>query len=45
MLTQKKKTEKLSSYRDLEMEFSRVWRVRKKVVPIIVGALEQLRKD
>ena len=46
MLTQKKKTEKLSSYKDLEIEVSRVWipKGEKKILPIIVGALGTIKK-
>jgi len=43
ILTQKK-TEKLSNYKDLEIEMSRVWRAREKIVPIIVGALGTIKK-
>ena len=34
-----KETEKLSKYKDLEIEVSRMWKVRTKTVPVITGAL------
>jgi hypothetical protein len=33
-----KETEKLSRYNDLEIEVNRMWKVRTKVVPVIIGA-------
>ena len=40
-LTQK--TEKLSKYKDLEIEVSRMSKVRTKTVPVIIGALERIK--
>ena len=37
-----KETEKLSKYTDLEIEVSRMWKVRTKIVPVIIGALETI---
>ena len=34
-----KETEKLSKYKDLEIEVCRMWKVRTKIVPVITGAL------
>jgi len=34
-----KETEKLSIYKDLEIEVTRMWKVRIKIVPVITGAL------
>jgi len=39
-----KETEKLSKYKDLETEVSRMWKVRIKIVPIINGALDTIKK-
>jgi hypothetical protein len=40
-----KETEKLSKYKDLETEVNRLWKVRTKTVPLIIGALETIKKD
>jgi hypothetical protein len=37
-------TTKLSKYKDLEIEVSRMWRVRTTVVPVVIGALETIKK-
>jgi hypothetical protein len=37
-----KETENLSMYEDLENDVSRMWEVRTKIVPVILGALERL---
>jgi hypothetical protein len=34
-----KETEKLSRYKDLEIEVGRIWKVRTKIVPVLIGAL------
>lgn len=38
-----KESEKISKYKDLEIEVNRMWNTRTKVVPIIVGALGSLK--
>jgi hypothetical protein len=38
-----KETEKLSKYKDLEMEVSRMWKVRTKFVPVVIGALGKIK--
>jgi hypothetical protein len=38
-LTQKE-TEKRRKYKDLEVEFSRLWKLGTKIVPVIIGASE-----
>jgi len=40
-----KQTEKLSKYKDLEMQVSRMWKLRTKIVPIIIEALGTLKRD
>jgi len=42
ILTQE--SEKLSKYKDLEINVSRMWKVRTKIVPVIIGALEIIKK-
>ena len=39
-----KETEKLSKYEDQETEFSSMWKVRTKTVPVIIGALGTINK-
>ena len=38
-----KETEKLSKYTDLEIEVSRMWKVRTKIVPVIIAALGTIK--
>jgi len=37
-------SEKLSKYKDLETEITCIWQMRTVVIPIVVGALELLKK-
>jgi hypothetical protein len=39
-----KETEKLSKYKDLQIKVSRMWAVRTKIVPVIIGALRTITK-
>jgi len=41
----KKDPDKLSKYKDLVIEVSRMWKVRTKIVPVIIGGLGTIRKD
>jgi len=36
-------TEKLSMYKDLEIDISRIWKSRAKIVPVITGTLGTLK--
>jgi len=39
-----KETEKRSKYKDLEIEVGRMWKVRTKIVPVVIGALGTIKK-
>ena len=39
-----KEIEKLSKYKDLKIEVSRMWKVRTEIVPLITGALGTIEK-
>jgi hypothetical protein len=39
-----KKQKKLSKYKDVEVEVSRMWEVRTKIVPVVTGALGTIEK-
>jgi hypothetical protein len=39
-----KETEKLISFKDHEIKVIRVWKMRTKIVPVIIGALGTIRK-
>ena len=40
-----KETEKLTKYKDLEIEVSRMWKVRTKIVPVITAALGEIKNQ
>ena len=40
-----KKIEKLSKYKDLEIEITKMWQMKTTTIPIIVGALGIVRKS
>jgi len=40
----RKEIEELSKYKDQEIDFSRMWKVRTKIVPIIITALGKIKK-
>ena len=39
-----KEFEKLSKYRDLEIEIAKMWKMKTKSIPVIVGALSMIKK-
>jgi hypothetical protein len=39
-----KENEKLRKYKDLEIEIRWVWKVGTKIVPVIIGASETIKK-
>ena len=39
-----KESEKLSKYKDLEIELAKMWKMKTKTIPVIVGALGMIRK-
>ena len=40
-----KETEKKSKYKDLELEIQRMWQMKTEVIPVVVGALDTVKKD
>jgi hypothetical protein len=40
-----KDTDKLSKYKGLKIEVSRMWKVREEIVPVIIRALGTIRRD
>ena len=39
-----KEFEKLSEYKDLEIEIANMWKMKTKTIPFIVGALRMIKK-
>ena len=39
-----KEAEKKSKYRDLEVEIKRMWKVKMKIIPTVIGATEAIAK-
>ena len=42
--TSVKVTEKLSKYKDLEIEIERMWRMKARTIPVVIGALGLIKK-
>ena len=42
--TSVKVTEKLTKYKDLEIEINRMWGTKTRIIPVVVGALGLLKK-
>ena len=43
--TSVKTTEKLTKYKDLEIEVERMWGLKTTTVPVVMGALSTIKKD
>jgi hypothetical protein len=41
----KKEAEKILKYKDLTMEIPRLWNVKTKVIPVIIGAIGTISKS
>jgi len=39
-----KKLKNISKYKDLDVKFSRMWKVETKIAPVIIGALAKIKK-
>ena len=39
-----KEFEKLSKYKDLEIEIVKIWKMKTKTIPVVVGALGMIKK-
>ena len=42
--TSDKEFEKLTKYKDLEIEIAKIWKMKIKTIPVIVGALGVIKK-
>ena len=40
-----KEIEKKSKYKDLEIEIQRMWNMKTEVIPIVIGALDTIKKE
>ena len=39
-----KEFQKLSKYKDLEIEVIKMWKLKKKIIPVVIGALGMIKK-
>ena len=39
-----KEFQKLSRYKDLEIEIAKMWKMKTKTIPVIVGAIDMIKK-
>ena len=42
--TSVKVVEKLSKYKDIEIEIARMWKMRTETIPVVIGALGAIKK-
>ena len=40
-----KEFQKLSKYKDLEIEVTKMWKLKTKTIPVVIGALGMIKKD
>lgn len=40
-----KEVEKKSKYKDPDLEIQKVWQMKTEVIPVVVGALDTVKKD
>ena len=39
-----KEFQKLSKYKDLEIEVTKMWKLKTKIIPVVIGALGMIKK-
>ena len=39
-----KEFQKLSKYKDLEIEVTEIWKLNTKIIPVVIGTLEMIKK-
>ena len=39
-----KEFQKISKYKDLETEVTKMWKLKTKIIPVVIGALEMIKK-
>ena len=39
-----KEFQKLSKYKDLEIEVTKIWKLKTKTIPVVIGALSMIKK-
>ena len=40
-----KEFQKLSKYKDLEIEVTKMWKLKTKVIPVVIGVLGMIKKE
>ena len=40
-----KELQKLSKYKDLEIEVTKMWKPKTKIIPVVTGALEMIKEE
>ena len=39
-----KEFQKLSKYKDLQIEVTKMWKLKTKIIPVVIGALDMIKK-